>query len=111
MLYEIEFPDFVLDVAIPEGFDDSSYHNDVCPSFLNIPRRLQLYIDFADNNLREIPEMGRFCLIRTDEDGCATDDMPLLETDDYNEITAYLNKPYINTTRVIAEFKNREGLV
>ena len=85
--YATEFPDFVLDVVIPEGFHDQSWHNDVCPSFSG--RGVRLWIDYKDPEQREM--MGkRFMMQRENEDGepqNEPDDL-LLETDDWNEVLA-----------------------
>ncbi len=43
-LYRYEFPDFgSLDVPIPEGFQDSSRHNDLSPSWYDETQRLELW--------------------------------------------------------------------
>ncbi|MCA1404675.1 hypothetical protein I6F26_10260 [Ensifer sp. IC3342] len=68
-LLQNEFPDFdpATLPAIPAGFVDSSWHNDVCPSFLDEQRRLQVFIDYADPGEREFPESRRFRLHRLNE--------------------------------------------
>jgi len=53
MGYKEEFPDYVLDVQIPEGFEDCSWHNDVCPHWEKIlnkqtGERLELWIDYKE---------------------------------------------------------------
>jgi len=64
MSYREEFPDFdPADMpAIPDGFDDVSWHNDTCPSFLNDRAGLIIFVDFADPDRREFPECPRFTL-------------------------------------------------
>lgn len=60
-----EFPDFDLATLppIPEGWTDSSWHNDACPSFTK--GELQLFIDYADPARRELGiEAPRFALMR-----------------------------------------------
>lgn len=54
-----EFPDF--DAALPDiaGFEDTSYHHDVCPSLTNSELGLQLFVDYADPDLSEYPEARR----------------------------------------------------
>jgi hypothetical protein len=60
--YQMEFEDF--DPAdmpeLPPGFDDCSWHNDLSPSFEHQARGLQLWVDYADPELREFPEGERF---------------------------------------------------
>lgn len=57
-----EFPDF--DQAtlptIPAGFEDTSWHNDACPSFQHEGLGLHLFIDYADPELREMASPTRF---------------------------------------------------
>lgn len=81
MTYQTEFPDF--DAAtmpeIPAGFDDVSWHHDICPSFLNEAEGLIAFVDFEDAESREYPETPRFTLGRWDngntgDDVCSSDD-------------------------------------
>lgn len=57
-----EFPDF--DQAtlptIPAGFEDTSWHNDACPSFQHEGLGLHLFIDYADPDDREMGSPFRF---------------------------------------------------
>jgi hypothetical protein len=50
--YKIEFPRFdELDLPIPDGFEDHSWHNDACPSFamkLSDSNYLRLWVDYKD---------------------------------------------------------------
>ena len=53
------FDGFVLDVAIPDGFKDSSYHNDTMPSWTKVltpdtEHRLVIWIDYADQSMSEV---------------------------------------------------------
>lgn len=56
MNYKTEFPDFDYELTIPEGWTDSSWHNDVSPSiekqFGDIKYRI--WCDFADPERREV---------------------------------------------------------
>jgi hypothetical protein len=95
MSYREEFPDFdpATMPAIPEGFEDVSWHNDSCPSFVNEAAGLILFVDFADVSLREFQgeETGpRFNLAYWDE-GCGPES--LCEGDDWTQIEAYLADP------------------
>ena len=65
MSYRTEFPDFVLDVEIPEGFTDESWRNDVCPRFdKQLPNGswLVLWVDYLDPNDREYTKEKRFAV-------------------------------------------------
>jgi hypothetical protein len=61
-LFHMEFEDFpVADMpTMPPGFEDCSWHNDLSPSFEHSARGLQLWVDYADPELREFPEGERF---------------------------------------------------
>ncbi|WP_315922099.1 hypothetical protein [Mesorhizobium sp. SP-1A] len=91
-LYKKEFPDFELDVAIPEGFEDVSWGNDGCPSFLHKELDVLLYVDYADTSKREHEDTVRFSLITT-EDGMLTENREdLLDTDDFAEVLAKIEE-------------------
>lgn len=68
--YEVEFPDFgKLDVEIPEGFDDISWHNDVCPSWTNEKQTLRIWIHPKKREDREWAEGDRFALALYEPEG------------------------------------------
>lgn len=70
-LWQIEFTDYPADSMpdLPAGWVDSSWHNDVCPSFENTALGLVLYVDHPDPNEREHgPETPRYSLHRWDEE-------------------------------------------
>lgn len=87
MTYLTEFPDFdpATMPAIPAGFDDVSWHNDACPSFLNEALGLIIFVDFADADKREFPETERFTLGRWDNGNTGND---VCSSDDWGVITA-----------------------
>lgn len=89
MTYRTEFPDFDLDVAIPASFEDVSWHNDAAPCWISAARRLALWVDYADPDKREFPEVSRFVLTKVDADGQHADGV-VLETDDYSEVLRHL---------------------
>lgn len=64
MTFQIEFPDFdpATMPTIPQGFDDVSWGNDTCPSFLNEIAGLIIFVDYADAAKREYAETPRFSL-------------------------------------------------
>jgi len=56
MSYLKEFPDFDFDIPYIEGFTDTSWHNNVSPSFarkLNDTHSITLWVDYADESRRE----------------------------------------------------------
>lgn len=80
-----EFPDYPAGdlPPMPEGWHDSSWHNDACPSYAC--GNLHVYIDYLNPELSEWPEsraegsLKRFQLIRFDDDGVET----LAESDEW----------------------------
>lgn len=89
--YRKEFPDFgELDVVLPIGFIDESWHNNACPSFRR--GNYVLYVDYADKSKSDFPEVEapdyhRFMLAICNEDNSETQD--LIATNDWDEIEAY----------------------
>jgi len=91
-MYKTEFPDFVLDVEIPAGFTDNSWHNDAMPNWIReLPdgQMVVLWIDYADPAKREIlPPSGRFILHLMDS--TLTDVHESFITADYDEVLQQL---------------------
>lgn len=75
-LYALEFPGFELDFELPEGFEDTSWHNNETPSFDKVQPDgtiLRLWVDYADRSKSTLPPEEpyfRFSLARytADED-------------------------------------------
>lgn len=71
--YQTEFPDFgTFDLPLPDGFADTSWHNDVCPSFerdLGDDTYLRIFVDYANPADRENPGAKRFTCQRVMPDG------------------------------------------
>ncbi len=79
-----EFPDWPsVDVRIPEGFVDSSWHNDSSPSWYEEKLNLKLWIEVADPELRDT-QGPRFALQQYDDNFEYISD--ILMTDDYDQI-------------------------
>jgi len=85
----VAFKDFnpVTLPAIPAGFVDSSWKNDICPSFSNEALNLKIWVDFEDTALREFADGTRFHV--TDLDGC-TSGVNDLDTDSWDEVLAFV---------------------
>lgn len=97
--YRQEFPGRPeIEVAIPEGFEDSSWCQDVCPKFYSPALGLVLWIEEPDADKREFPDLPRFCLQRVnvlpDSDYEFPDGPmpPLCESDDWQEILAAIEE-------------------
>ena len=85
-----EFPDFpAADFpALPEGFTDSSWHNDVCPSMKNETLGLFIFVDYADRAKREAIEDGnaRFAVLKLDNEGFLDQSPTILTTDVWQDV-------------------------
>lgn len=79
-----ELPEGVDLNALHPSFEDSSWHNDACPSFTSTELGLRLWIDYPP----ELSDMGddfpRFGLSRIDEHEEWVSDV--LATDDWQEV-------------------------
>ena len=79
--YQTEFPQFTGPMPVFDGFEDCSWHNDVCPSFqfpLGGNSFLRVWVNFADPKDREWPLLERFSMDLNHEDDYYT----ILRTDD-----------------------------
>lgn len=81
MTYKSAFPYYTDEMPVFEGFEDTSWRHDVCPSFqLSLGYFvLRVWVDHADPKKRECPEHSRYALdLSIDTVSSAF----LLETDD-----------------------------
>ena len=88
-----EFPDY--DIAtlppIPAGWEDSSWHNDVCPSFTigdTAGAFLHVFVDYQNPDERELGDF-RFCVSAVDKDG---DSGHIIDSDDWQAILDTVNR-------------------
>lgn len=98
-MYKTEFPDFKLDVPIPAGFIDNSWHNNAMPCWVReLPddQMMVLWIDYADPALRDHPNNARFVLHVTDSS--LTDIYENFASDNYEDVLNCLSDyfPYIH---------------
>lgn len=86
-----EFPDFpAADMPqLPEGFIDTSWHNNTCPSFTSDELGLEVWVDYLDPSQREYgPKYPRFNVSPQDHGvECSGDS---LQTDDWVEVLAFI---------------------
>jgi len=82
MSYRTFFPDFDYELPKIDGFTDSSWGNDVCPSIYNEALGLMIYCDYADASKRD----GYNMRYTVNDDGTES----LLETDDLAEVLAFV---------------------
>ena len=86
MNYKTEFPDYDDELHF-EGFTDTSWHNDMCPSFhydLGHGVGIRVWADYKDKARQEVPEWPRFGIDIMQDDECI--DHPVLCSDDLQEI-------------------------
>ena len=84
-----QFPGYPTD-TLPslDGFEDCSWHNDTCPSWRR--DNYIVWVDWPNDQDRELPGGGRFIVQPVDEDGCLTEEVTL-ETDHWGEVIALFN--------------------
>lgn len=96
-----EFPDFDEALPVIEGFKDSSWHNDACPSLINEALHLLLYVDYSDFDKCDFPDarrsgaMKKYQLMALTEENYVMDDRDgahILETDDIDEVIAEVDR-------------------
>jgi len=75
-------------IEIPEGFEDTSYGNDVCPSIEGF--NIKVFIDYADVALREYPEHPRFTFYVMDKYGQAFPFDNYGQSDAWSDVLAYI---------------------
>jgi len=78
------------DISIPSTWEDTSWHNDACPSFQF--RNLRIYVDYFDLSDRECESEFRFSVQLMSEEmewlQC------LLDSNDWNEVLKYVEEFY-----------------
>ena len=57
---QLEFPDYGSLPSIPTGFEDTSWHNDVCPSFTSDAYRI--WLDYENEDRREFKGRKRYTI-------------------------------------------------
>ena len=101
MTFQTEFPDFSPDTmpTFPEGWTDSSWHNDSCPSFTAPDKSMLVFVDYLPKALREVQTYPRFVVLRLDN-GQMTDRC-LIDSDSWDEILAFITKPTAAPTKTV----------
>ncbi|KRR21687.1 hypothetical protein CQ13_06450 [Bradyrhizobium retamae] len=95
--------------AMPAGFVDSSWGNDVCPSFTNEAAKLVIWCDYPKPEEREFPEWLRFhvCAIDESADNNLRD---LFWADDWQAIVGFVeSRMSSDATRVDYASDNEAG--
>ena len=67
--YKSEFPNYDDTLTFPEGWEDISWHNDACPSFVRKfgDVEFRIFCDFVDPDMREMQGALRFVIYIEDE--------------------------------------------
>lgn len=99
--WQVEFPHFPVEDMpdIPDTWEDISWHNDACPSFMAMCQgpdgdpsatydTMRIWVAEANPDLRDLPNIGRFCV---SFDG-ASDETFEFQSDDWEEILNYVNE-------------------
>jgi hypothetical protein len=88
MTFATEFPVFATaDMpALPAGWEDISWHNDLMPRFINHDIGLGLWIDHSDPALAAWPHQGRFGLYIVDHNGDWDGMSHIIDTYDFNAV-------------------------
>ena len=71
MTYKNEFPDYDYEIILPEGYEDISWHNNVCPSigiYINPVAMVVIWCHYEDPSKRETGEDGSQFLVSIDDD-------------------------------------------
>ena len=82
-----EFPDYDGELPFIAGYEDTSWHNDACPSIekdYGNGVRVRVWCDYVDPEKRQNPEYKRFAIVAyspTDEDGST-----LLSTNNFHKV-------------------------
>lgn len=85
MLWHTEFPEYpaMEMISPPEGcgFEETSWHNDGCPSFTSYELGIKLWVDYPHPDDREFPGADRFS-VETETEA--------LETNDWVQVIAFI---------------------
>jgi hypothetical protein len=67
--YKSEFPSYDDTLTFPEGWVDTSWHNDACPSFEKAfgDVKYRIFCDYKDMQKRDCPDWTRFGVYVEDE--------------------------------------------
>lgn len=79
--------------AIPADWTDTSYHNDVCPSFVTPvvgDQRVVVFVDYPDPNSREFPECERYTAYVVDLEGARVEGSPEALSDNFADILLFV---------------------
>jgi hypothetical protein len=90
MSYRDHFPDFPASdmPGILPGFVDSSWRNDICPSFTSEALGLILWVDYATPADREFPDWPRYRVTTASNEAIRD----LMASDDFAAVVAFVSE-------------------
>lgn len=100
MSYLKEFPDFDFAPPYIEGFEDTSWHNNVSPSFtrkLNDTHSVTLWVDYLDPDRRECGGDQFLVCVHETEDG--DNNEVIIETDLLPEALEAIKNLFLGATK------------
>ncbi len=87
------FNQCLADLEKPEGWNNSSWHNDACPSWS--VNGWQIFIDHPEPDRRELgPDIKRFSVVLESEYG--EGEPSVLETDAWTEVLTFVAEPVMS---------------
>ena len=91
--YSNQFPRFILDVKLPDNFQDNSWGNDTMPCWINDNKSIILHIDYLNIQDREIEGFPRFFVSEYLDPQIHLNDIGelLIQSDDWQEIENFIN--------------------
>ena len=106
--YLEQFPDYDDTLPTLEGFHDSSYHNDMCPSLFKWldekqERFIQVFCDYKDESVREWDDLDRYTIF-IDDHG-----MPAYGSNNWADIEQFIKD--LNTEEVWTKYLNAFGVM
>jgi hypothetical protein len=73
------------------GLVDSSWGNDVCPSFTHEGLKILVWVDHPDQDMREIETNPRYCISQLDENLEICTEGLLCGTEDFQEVLQFIS--------------------
>lgn len=94
-MYKYEFPDFDYELPTIEGFEDVSWHNDVCPSlecYFSDDSTIRLWCDYANPQRREVGGKRFTVSLSPSEDSLNSGDTVFLfSSEDFESTKQYID--------------------
>jgi hypothetical protein len=91
MTYQEHFPDYPAGEfpALPQGFVDSTWRNDLSPSMTNQALGLRIWCDYPSRDQREFSDSPRFILVHEQGDAISAD---IAQSESWEDILSALEE-------------------